>query len=253
MMSITEIVAVKGRLRWKPARIVKVIAETSCMKTLVIEVPDWEGHRPGQHVDVRFSSDDGYWDQRSYSIASSPEKERLMLLVGRQDDSELSPYLGDELREADKLELRSPIGINFTWEPRMGGPLLLVAGGCGIAPLMSIIRHRVAVGDDMQTRLLYSSRSFDDIAYREELNRLSKTDDMFEVIHTLTRLQPAGWTSHGRRIDKEMLNEVAWRPEENPLAFICGPTPMVRTVAMGLVDLGYDPVRIKRPRATYRR
>jgi ferredoxin-NADP reductase len=252
-MSMTEMVAVKRRLRWRPAKIVKAIAETLRTKTVVIEVPGWEGHRSGQHVDIRFTAEDGYRVQRSYSIASSPEREQLTLLVGGLYDSELTPYLVDTPQLGDKLELRGPLGINFSWDPQMGGPLLLVAGGCGIAPLMSMIRHRAAVGDDMQTRLLYSSRSPEDIAYREELDRLAKTDALLEVIHTLTRIQPPGWTGYRRRIDREMLNEVAWRPEEQPLIFVCGPAPLVTAVTAGLVKLGHDPAHIKRPRASYRR
>src|SRR5215203_34593 len=182
MMSTTELVAVKRRLRWRPARIVEVIAETPRMKTLVIDVAGWEGHRPGQHVDVRFTAEDGYLVQRSYSIASVPDREQLTLLV-------------DTLWQGDKLELRGPLGIDFSWEEQMGGPLLLVAGGSGVAPLMSMIRHRAAVGSTVQIRLLYSSRSLNDVAYREELDRLAKTDGSLEVIHTLTRAQPSDWTS----------------------------------------------------------
>ena len=252
-MSMTELVAAKTRLRWRPARIVEVIAETSRMKTLVIEVPGWEGHRPGQHVEVRSTAEDGYRVQRSYSIASAPEREQLTLLVGRTYDGELTPNLADTLWQGDKLELRGPAGINFSWEEQMGGPLLLVAGGSGVAPLMSMIRHRAAVGSTVQTRLLYSSRSFYDIAYREELDRLAKTDGSLEVIHTLTRAQPSDWRGYRRRIDMEILKEVTWRPEERPLIFICGPTPLVKTVATGLVKLGHNPACIKRPRSSYQR
>lgn len=248
-----KLVAVKERLRWRPAKVIEAVVETQRTKTLVIRVPGWEGHRPGQHVDVRVTTRNGCRAQRSYSIASSPAKERLTLLVGRQDDGQLSSNSIVELEEAGKLELRGPIGFDFSWEPQMGAPLLLAAGGCGIAPLMSMIRHRAAVGDNVKTRLLYSSRSPDDIAYRGELDRLAETDESLEVFHTLTRSQPLGWTGFGRRIDEEMLNEVAWRPEEKPLALICGPIPLVKTVATGLVKLGYDPARIKKPRASYRR
>jgi len=205
-------------------------------------------------VDLRLTLENGYQVQRSYSIASSPEDERLELLVRRMDAGELSSHLIDELRMGDRVELRGPIGHrHFTWDLDAGGPLLLVAGGCGIAPLMAIIRHRAAVGDDVLTRLLYSSRSPDDIAYGDELDHLAKIDESLEVIHTLTRAQPPGWTGYRRRIDKEMLNKVAWRPEEKPLAFVCGPTPLVKTVATGLAELGYAPTRIKRPNTSYRR
>jgi ferredoxin-NADP reductase len=254
VISMTETLPMKERLRWKPLRIVEATVETTRTKTLVIEVPGWQGHRPGQHVDVRLTKKDGYWVQRSYSIASSPEKERLTLLIGRAEDGTLSSCLVDDPQGgADKVELRGPIGINFAWEPHMDGPLLLVAGGCGIAPLMSMIRCRTAHGDHVKTRLLYSSRSLDDIAYRDELDRLAKADESLEVFHTLTRTQPTSWTGYRRRIDMEMLEEVAWRPEEIPLIFICGPTPLVKRVATELVELGYKPARINRPRASYRR
>jgi ferredoxin-NADP reductase len=253
MISMTAMVAVKGRLRWRSARIIEVIAETSRTRSIVIEAPGWEGHRPGQHVDVRLTSEHGSRIQRSYSIASSPQKERLTLLVGRLQTGELASCLFDELRQGDELDLRGPMGVSFSWESRMGGPSLLVAGGCGIAPLMSMIRQRAAVGDKVPTRLLYSSRSPDDIAYRGELDRFARSDGSLEVIHTLTRAQPPGWMGYSRRIDNEMLDEISWRPEEKPLAFLCGPTPMVKTVATGLVELGHDPARVKRPRASYRR
>jgi len=240
-----EMVTIKGSLRWKPVRIIEVTAETPRMKTLVIEVPGWEGHRPGQHVDVRLTTEDGYSVQHSYSIASSPTEKRLRFLVGRADDGKLTLYLVDEPREGYKLEVRGPIGAHFTWDTHMGGPLVLVAGGSGIAPLMSMIRHRTAVGSDVPTRLLYSSRSPDDIAYRDELDYLVKSNKFIEVVYTLTRIQPPVWTGYRRRIDKEMLNEVAGQPERNPLAFVCGPAPLVQTVVTGLVELGHKPARIK--------
>jgi len=207
------------------------------------------GHRAGQHVDVRLTAEDGYQAERSYSIASPPEEEpRVTLTVERLDDGEVSPYLTDELRVGDKLELRGPVGGYFVWEASMGGPLLLVAGGSGIVPLMAMLRHRAAVGSPVATRLLYSSRSYDDVIYRDELDRLVKSSTMLEITHTLTRAQPPGWTGYHRRIDTQMLREVAWPPDQHPLAFICGPTPFVETAATSLVALGHDPARIKTER-----
>jgi ferredoxin-NADP reductase len=214
----------------------------------VLEVPGWEGHRAGQHVDVRLTAPDGYQAQRSYSIASAPEQERIELVVDRLEDGEVSPYLTGELREGDKLELRGPIGGWFTWEAKEGGPLLLVGGGSGVAPLMAMIRHRAASGSDAPCRLLYSSRSFEEIIYREELETLAGSDGSLEIFHALTRSRPPGWTGYARRIDAEMLREVSWPANENPLAFVCGPTSFVEGVADALVGLGHDPARVKTER-----
>jgi ferredoxin-NADP reductase len=236
------------RLTWRLAEVVEVTPETPRTKSLVLEVPRWEGHRAGQHVDVRLTAEDGYQAQRSYSIASAPEDERLTLTVDRLDDGEVSPYLTDVLMAGDKLEFRGPIGGYFVWEARDGGPLLLVAGGSGVVPLRAMIRHRAVVGSDVPTRLLYSSRSYEEIIYREELEELAARDGSLEVIHTLTRSRPEGWSGYDRRIDAEMLAEVTWSPDKSPLAFVCGPTPLVEGVATALVGLGHDPARVKTER-----
>jgi ferredoxin-NADP reductase len=228
--------------------VVEVVPETPRTKSLFLEVPGWEGHRAGQHVDVRLTAEDGYQAQRSYSIASAPEEGRVELVVERLDDGEVSPYLADELRAGDSLELRGPIGGWFTWEAKNGGPLFLVAGGSGIAPLMAMIRHRAAAGSEVPTRLLYSSRSFEEIIYREELDTLAARDASVEVFHALTRSRPGGWADYARRIDAEMLGEVSWPANENPLAFVCGPTSFVEGVADALVRLGHDPTRVKTER-----
>ena len=238
----------RGRLAWRIGEVVETRPETPRAKSLFLEVPDWGGHKAGQHVDVRLTAEDGYQAQRSYSIASAPEDGRLALVVERLEDGEVSPYLTDELRVGDRLELRGPIGGWFTWEAKEGGPLLLVAGGSGIAPLMAMLRHRTAARIDASCRLLYSSRSRDDTIYAEELDRLAAENGVLEVFHTLTRSQPSGWTGYSRRIDKEMLDEVAWPSEQRPLAFVCGPTPLVETVATALVELGHDPARVKTER-----
>ncbi len=238
----------RGRLAWRISEVVETRPETPRAKSLFLGVPGWEGHRAGQHVDVRLTAEDGYQAQRSYSIASAPEDGRVELLVERLEDGEVSPYLTDELRVGDRLELRGPIGGWFTWEARDGGPLLLVAGGSGIVPLVAMIRHRAAAGSDAPARLLYSSRSYEEVIYREELDRLAANDAALEVVHTLTRAQPPGWIGYGRRIDGEMLKEIAPSPEEKPLAFVCGPTPLVEAVATALVELGHDPKRVKTER-----
>jgi len=238
----------RRKLVWRIGEVIETRPEALHAKSIILEVPGWEGHKAGQHVDIRLTAEDGYQAQRSYSIASAPEDGRLALVVERLKDGEVSPYLTDELRVGDKLELRGPIGGWFTWEAREGGPLLLVAGGSGIAPLMAMIRHRAAALSDAPTFLLYSSRSREDTIYVEEFDRLAAEDAALEVIHTLTRSQPPGWTGYSRRIDREMLDTVAPSPQERPLAFICGPTPLVETVATVLVELGHDPARVKTER-----
>jgi ferredoxin-NADP reductase len=230
------------------ADVIEVVAETPRTKSLVLEVPGWEGHKAGQHVDVRLTAPDGYQAQRSYSIASSPEDERLMLTVDRLDDGEVSPYLTDVLMAGDMLELRGPIGGYFTWEAADGGPLFLAGGGSGVVPLMAMIRHRVAVGSAVPARLLYSSRSYEEIIFREELEDLVARDGSLEVIHTLTRSTPEGWSGYRKRIDAEMLEEVGWLPKERSLVFVCGPTSFVEGVADALVGLGHDPARVKTER-----
>lgn len=218
------------------------------MRSLVLAVPGWPGHLAGQHVDVRLTAEDGYQTQRSYSIASAPDGERLTLTIERLDDGEVSPYLAGELRAGDKLELRGPIGGYFVWEVALGGPLLLVAGGSGICPLMAMLRLRQAAGSAVPTRLLYSSRSLEDVIYRDELDRLVATGSGLAVIHTLTRSVPEGWQGLHRRIDTAMLSTVAWPPAERPLIFVCGPTPLVESAAESLVNLGHEPAHIKTER-----
>jgi ferredoxin-NADP reductase len=236
------------RTLWRLGEVVEAVPETPRAKSLLLEVPGWEGHKAGQHVDVRLTAPDGYQAQRSYSIASAPEDERIELVVDRLDDGEVSPYLTDVLMAGDRLELRGPIGGWFTWEAEEGGPLLLVGGGSGVAPLMAMIRHRAAVGSEVPCRLLYSSRSFEEIIYHEELEKLASRDGALEIFHTLTRSRPEGWTGYDRRVDAEMLEKVGWSPGESPLVFVCGPTSFVEGVADALVGLGHDPARVKTER-----
>ena len=238
--------AILGRLSWQAADVVEVVAETARVKTIGFDVPDWLGHRAGQHVDIRLTAEDGYQAERSYSIASAPDGRRLDLTVVRIPDGEVSPYIADELQPGDQIELRGPVGGYFAWEPSQGGPLLLVAGGSGIAPLMAMIRLRAAAGSDTNTRLLFSSRGWDDVIYRDELERLNGNG--LTVVHTLTDSQPPGWTGYARRVDAEMLAEVGPSPAEQPRVYVCGPTPFVEGVAEALVHLGHDPQRIKTER-----
>ena len=240
--------AVLGRLTWRVADVVDVVAETPRVKTIAFDVPGWPGHRAGQHLDVRLTAEDGYQAERSYSIASAPAGTRVELTVVRIDDGEVSPYLADQLRPGDQIELRGPVGGYFVWEPSQGGPLLLVAGGSGIAPLMAMIRLRAAVGSDAETRLIFSSRDWDDIIYREELEGLSRNGNRLTVVHALTSSHPPDWSGYTRRVDQEMLAEVGPSPAERPHVYVCGPTPFVEAVAEGLVHLGHDPRAIKTER-----
>jgi len=241
--------ALLGRLTWQLGEVVATHTETPRTRSITLEMHSWPGHRPGQHVDVRLTAADGYQAERSYSIASPSEAgTRVTLTVERLEDGEVSPYLVDELRVGDRVELRGPIGGYFVWEAPMGGPLLLIAGGSGIVPLMAMIRHRAAVRSAVPTRLLYSSRSPEEVIYRDELARLTADGTGLETIYTLTRSQPAGWSGYRRRIDVEMLREVAWPTDRHPQSFVCGPTSLVETVASSLVMLGHEASRIKTER-----
>lgn len=231
----------RGRLTWQVATVVERIDETARTRSLVLEVPDWPGHLPGQHVDVRLTAEDGYRAQRSYSIAAPADGGRVTITVERIADGEVSPYLVDELRVGDGLELRGPIGGYFVWHPGDGRPLLLAAGGSGLVPLMAMLRARVAAGSRIPVHLLLSARSADEIIYRRELETIEREQDGIAIVRTLTRSQPPDWTGHRRRVDRDMLAEVAWPPAQRPWCFACGPTGFVETVASGLVELGHAP------------
>lgn len=212
-----------------------------------MEVPGWDGHRAGQHVDVRLTAPDGYQAQRSYSIASAPEDDQLMLTVQRVDDGEVSPYLVDEVRVGDELELRGPVGGYFVWDDDLGGPLFLVAGGSGLVPLRSMMRHHRAIGSRVPVRVVCSARSLELLIYREELFRLAACDP-FDISVTLTREESTAWHGYRRRIDDQFLAEVAWPAADRPLTYICGPTAFVEVAAAALVACGYDPDRIRTER-----
>jgi ferredoxin-NADP reductase len=240
--------ALRGRLIWRLVDVTAAVDETARTRTIELDVPGWPGHLPGQHVDVRLTAEDGYQAQRSYSIATPADGTRLAITVERIDDGEVSPYLVGELRAGDKLELRGPIGGHFVWEPSRGGPLLLVGGGSGLVPLMAMLRERVATRSWVSVRLLVSSRSWDDVIYRSELESIDRDHLGVDIVHTLTRSQPAGWTGYARRVDREMLAEVAWPPRHRPICYVCGPTGFVETVASALVELGHVPAMIRTER-----
>ena len=243
-----NIAAAPARLRWLTAEVVELIEETPRAKSLMLSIPGWSRHRPGQHVDVRLTAEDGYQAQRSYSIASAPEADHVMLTVDRIEEGEVSPYLTRDVQVGDRFELRGPIGGYFVWTAAVGGPLFLVAGGSGIAPLMAMLRHRAAAKATMPAVLLYSSRIFEDIIYREELDALATRGDGLQVVHTLTRGHPAAWAGQTRRIDRDMLASDGIAAGERPKIFICGPTPLVESAARSLQDLGHEPGLIKTER-----
>jgi ferredoxin-NADP reductase len=237
--------AVLGRLSWLETEVAGAFQETPRVRTLELDVPGWPGHRAGQHLDVRLTAEDGYQAQRSYSIASAPG-DPLSITVERLEDGEVSPYLVDEAREGDRFEVRGPIGGYFVWDGDEPEPVFLVGGGSGVVPLMAIARHRVRLGAKTPMRLLYSSRTWEDVIYREELEELSGHG--LEVGYTLTRRQPPGWTGYARRVDDELLREVAFAPEDEPRVYVCGSTRFVDAAADGLVRLGYDPPWIRTER-----
>jgi ferredoxin-NADP reductase len=239
------------RLQWMTATVREVIDETPRVRSLVLDIADWPGHKAGQHVDVRLTSDDGYQAQRSYSIASAPDASHVMLTVERLADGEVSSYLAGELRVGDKFEMRGPIGGYFGWATALGGPLFLVGGGSGVVPLMSMLRHRAAEKSNVPATLLYSSRTAEDIIYRAELDRLAgqgTAGDGFTLAHTLTRQKPVEWSGLRRRIDRDMLESVGFAPALKPRIFICGPTPFVESAARELRGLGHAAQLIKTER-----
>jgi ferredoxin-NADP reductase len=246
--------ATPRKVEWRAATVVEVVEETPSARTLFLDVPGWPGHLAGQHVDVRLTAEDGYQAQRSYSIASAPDDPQVALTVERLEDGEASSYLCGELRVGDQFEVRGPIGGYFVWDVNVGGPLMLVAGGSGIVPLMAMLRHRVRALPNtharrrIPARLLYSSGRWNGVIYRDELATFVSQDPTLAVTHTITREPPAGWTGFRRRIDPAMLAQITWPPADRPHIFVCGPTPLVESVANSLVELGHDHTRVKTER-----
>lgn len=236
-------------ISWQVATVTAIKPETPRVKTFTLAVPDWTEHRPGQHYDVRLTAPDGYQAQRSYSIASEPERRgEIDLTVEYLEDGEVSAYMHEVLVPGDQIEVRGPIGGYFVWQASTGTPLLLIAGGSGIVPLMAMLRHRAATGSTVPARLLYSSRGYDEIIYRQELDGLAAAGDGLEVFHTLTRSQPPGWAGYTRRIDSQMLREVAGPLSSTAVAYICGPTLLVESAANGLVEIGFPEAQVRTER-----
>jgi ferredoxin-NADP reductase len=239
----------KQSIQWQLAQVKAVHPETPTVKTFTLTIPAWVQHRSGQHYDVRLTAPDGYQAQRSYSIASEPERTgEIDLTVERLDDGEVSPYLHDVLVPGDQVELRGPLGGYFVWEATLGGPLLLIAGGSGVVPLMAMLRHRKAQDSTIRTRLLYSVRTPQEIIYHDELSRLSEQDSQLDVIYTYTRQVPTNWQGYARRIDERMLREVLQPFEGNACIYICGPTALVEVAANTLAAIGIAGASIRTER-----
>ena len=249
-MTVTEATApvAAPQKQWLTATVREVIDDTARVRSLVLDVAGWPGHRAGQHVDVRLTAPDGYQAQRSYSIASAPAENTITLTVEMLPDGEVSSYLAGEVRVGDRFELRGPIGGYFVWTPELEGPLFLVAGGSGVVPLIAILRERALKKAAQPATLLFSSRSYEDIIYRSELENLAREAGGPTVVHTLTRTAPTDWAGQTRRIDAAMLGEVGFAPDLMPRIFVCGPTPLVENVARTLRDIWHAPKLIKTER-----
>ncbi len=240
----------KPTLNWQLASVTNIKPETAKVKSFTLTLDSWTRHRAGQHYDLRLTAEDGYQTQRSYSIASEPEREgEIDITVERINDGEVSTYLHDALIPGDRIEARGPIGGYFVWEAGLlPAPLLLIAGGSGIVPLMSMLRHRAVVRAKNATALLYSSRNFEEIVYYDELEKIQSANNGLRIFHTLTRSQPADWKGYARRIDEEMLKEVASPLGSAVQVYICGPTLMVESAANALIKIGIDSNQIRTER-----
>ncbi|MCA1458247.1 ferredoxin reductase [Bradyrhizobium sp. BRP22] len=247
-MTATDAPLQQPKIEWQIGRVLAIVAETSRVKSIILQPSRWSGHWPGQHVDIRLTAEDGYQAERSYSIASPPEEQLLALTVERVEDGEVSPYLLDELRVGDALEFRGPIGRHFIWSQTRGGPICLVAGGTGITPLMAMLRHRKGSRPNIPASLIYSARSLADVVYRDELDTMARRDLNLRLVYALTREHPSDWNGHRGRVNEVLLEEHSFTREQNPTFFVCGPTGFVESISSMLVTLGFDPFTIKTER-----
>jgi ferredoxin-NADP reductase len=247
-MTATDVPLRQSKIEWQIGRVQAIVAETSRVKSIMLQPPRWSGHWPGQHVDIRLTAEDGYQAERSYSIASPPEDQLLTLTVERVEDGEVSPYLLDELRVGDALEFRGPIGGHFIWSHTRGGPICLVAGGTGITPLMAMLRHRRRSRARIPASLIYSARSLADVVYRDELDAMASGDLDLRLVYALTREHPNDWSGHRGRVNEALLAANSFTREQNPTFFVCGPTGFVEGISSMLVKLGFDPFSIKTER-----
>jgi len=233
------------------ATVTGIRRENEHAATIVLDVPGWPGHLAGQHVDVRLTAEDGYQTQRSYSVASAPDGDQVELTVVEVDDGEVSEYLTTIVAAGDQLEVRGPVGGWFVWRPDAPGPfrpVMLVAGGSGLVPLMAMIRVRAESAAKAPFRLVYSVRDTGSLLYREELDRLSRKDGGLHVTFAFTRTAPPGSAWRTGRITARLLAEAGWPSADEPDVFVCGPTGFVESAANLLVDLGHDPQRIRTER-----
>jgi ferredoxin-NADP reductase len=235
-------------LRWLPARVADLRQETATTRTVVFDVPEWPGHLAGQHVDVRLTAEDGYTAERSYSIASPPDGQRVELTVKKLPDGEVSTYMVGEMMVGDEVELRGPIGGWFVWRPEESGPVLLIGGGSGVVPLMAMLRERAKAGGMAPFSLLYSVRSPDDVFYADELSDRSRDGDGLAVSLLYTSSAPEGTPRPVGRIGPDDLASGGWPPESGARAYVCGPTSFVEAVAGMLADQGHDPSNIRTER-----
>lgn len=225
-----------------------VAAETASVRRLVLRVPGWAGHLPGQHLDVRLTAPDGYTAQRSYSIASAPRGDEVDLVVEELADGEVSPYLVQEVRAGDELEVRGPVGRWFVWHEGLGGPLQLVAGGSGVVPFLAMLQAHASAGSSVPVRLLYSVRTVADLISPQRLGA-SAADLSLAVTRESEPVPPsARWQLTRGRVDSAVLREHALPPEQEPQVFVCGPNGFVEAVTAALVELGHAPARIKTER-----
>jgi ferredoxin-NADP reductase len=241
--------SLEQRLPWLLATVAELRRETPLAKTIALDVPSWPGHLAGQHIDLRLTAEDGYSAQRSYSLASPPQPgSRIEVTVQSVENGEVSSFLLTELRVGDQFELRGPIGGYFTWLPASRAPLMLIAGGSGVVPLVAMLRARRAQQLPTPAHLLYSSRTAEQILFRTELEGLAATPAGPTVVHTLTRETPADWIGEYGRIDRSMLQRRAIDPAMQPDVFVCGPTPFVETVAESLLTLGHLEAKVRTER-----
>lgn len=237
-----------GRLAWRESFLVDRKPETAAAATLLLGVPGWSGHLPGQHVDVRLTAPDGYSTQRSYSLAAPDHGGRIQLTIQAVDDGEVSPFLARDFAIGDPVELRGPVGGWFVWHPEDPRPVLLLGGGSGVVPLMAMVRARHECGNPAPFHLVYSVRTPDDVFYAAELDRLARHDTALRVTVLHTRSAPADSARPAGRVDETELADLAWPAAQEPLNFVCGLTGFVDAVADALVKLGHpdDLVRTER-------
>lgn len=244
----TKQTGLEHRVRWQTARVEWIEPLSRRAKLLHVSVPNWPGHLPGQHVDLRLTSSDGYQAQRNYSIASPPHEPGLSLAVEHVTNGEVSPHLTSEVRAGDVFELRGPIGGYFVWEAGTSRPLYLCAGGSGIAPFMSMLEHRRRFAAGLPTTLLYSVRSPEEAMFTESIDALARQDPALQVLWTYTRAAPPGWQGYARRVDAAMLRASGPPPDFRPLIYVCGPTPHVESIATTLLELEYRSTDIRTER-----